>query len=362
MTIPIHRLLDGLEDCSVPMEEQRVVSARKIKELTIMKIEQENPAPRRAVRKRVLTLALAAALILALGISAYAAWSIHESRQQELREDLQIEENRADSYVEYALPDASGDGLVLLSALNDGIDQRAYVDISPVTEEEAAGFPNDTFFTWSIAGTEIGGFAAPQLPVGQSVSGEAEIRKAVLAFAYDEQTQTLTLQCYMNVSLLRSAMEQLGSESVPLQINMGAKGESRSFGPISFSMTEEQRRVFDFGHARYYDEELDKEIELLSLELTPFSAVWLVRYDAAEDFHQSGADWEQYKDWSLLEDKICLQSALVFSDGSRFSTGGVLAAPYEDGAVHLNCAWGGAINIYEVRQIVLGDLILWQDD
>ena len=75
MEIRIHELLNGLEDSSVPMEETNVVSVMKIKELTKMKIEQTEPesTSRHYAKKRVLTLALAAALMLALGISAYSS-------------------------------------------------------------------------------------------------------------------------------------------------------------------------------------------------------------------------------------------------------------------------------------------------
>ena len=75
MEIRIHELLNGYEDISVPMEETDVVSAMKIKELTRIKIEQTETQynPRHTSRKRILTLALAAALMLSLGIAAYSA-------------------------------------------------------------------------------------------------------------------------------------------------------------------------------------------------------------------------------------------------------------------------------------------------
>ena len=75
MEIRIHELLNGYEDSSVPMEETNVVSAMRIKELTKMKMKpSEAPyKPRHAARKRILTLALAAALMLSLGIAAYSA-------------------------------------------------------------------------------------------------------------------------------------------------------------------------------------------------------------------------------------------------------------------------------------------------
>ncbi|MBQ6371792.1 MAG: hypothetical protein IJJ22_01555 [Oscillospiraceae bacterium] len=81
MEINISKLLDGLEDSSVPMEEPDVVSAMRIKELTLMKIDQKETFPVRAVKKRIITLILAAVLILALGVTAYAVGEIFEYRK-----------------------------------------------------------------------------------------------------------------------------------------------------------------------------------------------------------------------------------------------------------------------------------------
>ena len=72
MEVNIRQLLDGLEDSSVPMEETDVVSTMRIKELTRMKLKQEKRNTTRVVRKRIITFALAATLILGLGVAAYA--------------------------------------------------------------------------------------------------------------------------------------------------------------------------------------------------------------------------------------------------------------------------------------------------
>ena len=72
MEVNIRQLLDRLEDDSVPMEETDVVSAMKIKELTRMKLKQENRPSAHIACKRIITFALAAALILGLGVAAYA--------------------------------------------------------------------------------------------------------------------------------------------------------------------------------------------------------------------------------------------------------------------------------------------------
>ena len=78
MEIRIHELLNGYEDSSVSMEETNIVSAMRIKELAEMKIEQTETLykPLHTARKRILTLALAAALMLSLGIAAYSTGQV----------------------------------------------------------------------------------------------------------------------------------------------------------------------------------------------------------------------------------------------------------------------------------------------
>ena len=306
--------------------------------------EAYRPAPEDAIafsermvrmkKKRMITSALAAALMLALGITAYAAWSIHASRQRELREDLKIDENNVSSYV----------------------------NISPVSEEEAAAYMETVWFTCGIDGTGLGGNAVPALPEGQALSGSEEMSAAVLQHAYDKETQTLTLQCFLDVNSALQAMQTLGSETLPLSIHMFVDGNmARSFGPIPFALTEEQLRVFDFGHAVYHDAELNKDIEIVGLDLTPFGLVWKVHYEGdAEVQRRKYDDWEAYKPWCDLEEKVCREAKIIFSDGSEFSAGGSLNSCYENGTVNLWYSWLRAIDIDDVQRIVIGDQVLWE--
>ena len=297
-------------------------------------------------KKHIITIALAAALTLALGITAFAAWSIHAERQQELRAELKIDENNVRSYVEYDVSDEPADGLVLLSAVNDGQTQRIYVNISPVSEEEASA-PRGTepfpVYTVSIDGTEFGGNAQ--------------------AYAYDKDTQTLTLECYLDVGNVNKAAAELGTDAVPVSVQIiTGINAYRTFGPISFTMTGQQLRVFDFENVLYHDPETDKDIEIVGLDLAPFGAVWKVHYegDAAVQARKFD-DWEAYKPWCDLEENVCNEAKIIFSDGSEFSIGGSQNSHYEDGAVHLWNSWKlSAINIDEVQRIVIGDMVLWE--
>ena len=318
-------------------------------------------------RKRIVSLALAAALILALGVTAYAVWSIHSARQQEIKADLKIDENNVSSYTEYDVDEPKEQEeeetqIVLLSSVNDGDMQRIYMNISPVTEAEVAVYNEDYNFFWSIEGTEKWGLAKPKLPSDITLIGNEEIQTAVRQYAYNRDTQTITLECRIDVSFIEEAENALGTDTIPLKVDMKKDGNViRTYGSVSFTHTEDQTRYFDFGHALYHDEDLDKEIEVVGLELTPFSAVWKVRYEGAESFHTPEADWEKYAPWSALEDKVGMESLLVFSDGSSFSTGGALTTPCNNGVVELHCGWGSAINIDDVQRIVLDDLVLWEN-
>ena len=75
MQINIRDLMDNIEDSSVEMEETNVVSSERIKELTKMKINElgAGSAPRRSAKKKIVTVLVAAAVVSALGLSAYAA-------------------------------------------------------------------------------------------------------------------------------------------------------------------------------------------------------------------------------------------------------------------------------------------------
>lgn len=93
MEVDIYRLLDGLEDISVPMNDDTVVSAERIKELTKMKTETGSRRPQNGARRRIITFALAAALVLSMGMVVYAVGEIYEYRNIEKDQRL-IEQSK----------------------------------------------------------------------------------------------------------------------------------------------------------------------------------------------------------------------------------------------------------------------------
>ena len=334
-----------------------------------------------ATRKIIRTILIAAILMALMAATAYAIVSIHQKRQQELRENLKIEENNVTSYKEYeSQPQSDTSGVTLLSTVNDGELQRVFVNVSPVEKDVIDRYPETVGFAWKLDGMNLNGeeywmTARPNLKDDSSISDEGDIHEAVLNDAYDEKTKTLTLKFSILNTAIAQAQAYENSERVHLTLtlwdrqaqadaNVGLSAEwlnsQDSFGSVWFVPTDREVRYFEFSHVLYYDEEQDREIDILGLELTPFSAIWKMNYKGAEELHKPSADWDAFKPWAMLEDKIAMEVKLIFRDGSDFSTGGSQTRIFEDGVVKLYCSWDKAINIDDVQCIVLGDLILWE--
>ena len=264
--------------------------------------------------------------------------------------------------MEYETPDESTSGVVLLSTINDGEFQEVYVNVSPVTEEEIAGFPEQPIsFRWQIVGSDLKGFADPWIRPGSSAHTPEALRALVQRDAYDAETQTLTLCCHVFSESLAAFLEDCGSDTAELELFLAEDYiATRSFGSVSLTPTDEDRRSFDFGSVSWKDDESGKEVELIGLELTPISSVWHLRYPAAEAVY-TGSDLELQKAWLRVEDRICMNARIIFSDGSSMATKGALSARYEDGVVSLYTGWPRAIDVHDVQQIVLGDLVLWEN-
>ena len=110
-------------------------------------LNSSNPA-QRPVKSRIIRTFLLAAILLALmAATAYAIVSIHQKRQQELRENLQIEENHVAGYQEFeevSTPEETATeqnekdaSVQLISTFRNGRFADVYFSISPITREEA---------------------------------------------------------------------------------------------------------------------------------------------------------------------------------------------------------------------------------
>ena len=313
---------------------------------------------RKTSQKRFISILIAACLVLSMAVVAYAVSSIHQQRQAEIRDFLKIEEGNVKNYAETQVDADVSAGLTILSCVNDGESNKVFVNVSPVTEDELQSFPNELNLFWKAEGTELWGYAGPHISSTESLSGEKEIRDAVLSGAYDADTQTLTLVCYVDNELLKKEMGE--EDHIMLSVGMNLKDqEIRRFGPVPFSPAEPEIRSFDFGFMPYYSAELDKEIRLVSLELSPFSAVWRTDYENARKYSEE-LNYEMMDQWNSMQDLVCMETRIIFSDGSQQALGGALSCPYENGTDNAYCSWAQAVDISAVEQIILGDTVIWE--
>ena len=93
------------EELMIGKEERELTERVKARVLAEIEAESKAAKPKKEIvhirSRRVITFAFAAALLLSLGIVAYAISSIHAARQQELRAERNLNEHQTESYVEY---------------------------------------------------------------------------------------------------------------------------------------------------------------------------------------------------------------------------------------------------------------------
>lgn len=373
MEYRIDDLLDDYLDQSVPIETMAYTSSNTIKEMTMKKINHENNQPRRKGHKRLFTVALAAALVFALSITAFAAYSLHQQRQEALRNALLIDRNNVTGYVEYDETDA--EGVTLLSAIHDGEFQRVYVTVSPVTEEEARNGLATDIFRFSTDGGKSGGTAiipfdearlneVPMVDVYNELDGKSfrakdpeGIKKLMMDYSYDKETQTLTLEC----NIWKDAL----SDTVDLTILRFNEADEivHTYGSVTFTPTDAQMREIRFAQpVELYNETMQESCRVIGVRLTPLSAAWLVEIEGSEELFGGNKNLtpqqqEAQLSWLNCTD-ILSSAALMMADGNEHKTGIILADPYVDGLIMPTSSWTATIDINAVNGVRIADQIV----
>ena len=373
MEYRIDDLLDEYLDQSVPMETMAYTSANTIKEMTMKKIRNENNLPRRKGHKRIFTAALAAALVFALSITAIAAYSFHQQQQEALRNRLQVDNNHISSYVEY--DETKAEGVTLLSAIHDGDFQRVYVNVSPVTEEEArSGLATDVF-RFSTDGGKSGGTAI--IPFDEARLNEVSmvdvyneldgttfrtkdpegIKELMMDYSYDKDTQTLTLEC----NIWKDAL----SDTVNLTILRFNEADElvHTYGTVTFTPTTAEMREIRFAEpVELYNEELQESCRVIGVRLTPLSAAWLVEIEEAQELYGGNtnltdAQREEQLSWLNCTD-VLSSAALIMDNGSEHNTGIILSDPYVNGLIMPTSSWANTIDINAVSAVRIQNQIV----
>ena len=341
--------------------------------------------------RRLAALAAAAALLLALGVTAYAISSIHQRRQAELRDSLGIEENQVESYVEYDTGTGENTaGITLLSAVADGEIQQVYVNISPVSPEEVTACAVTEKFVWSIDGGNTFSFAEPYVPKEQFTISESDmttfydpdtgvenwhvnpdvVAERMLTYAYDEETQTLTLRC----SILRSLMDVTKSAELRIWgITMRPKDEGgtdvsldRDYGSVSFNPTGlEVRELMLDTPVVFENSETGECGTIEGLIVYPTGLTWLVAHPDAENVYRS--DWTEEEraeyrplqvSWLNSIEEALSGAKLNFTDGTSFAIPVIVHMPFEDGWAKGVTYWKKTININAIESVeIMGQTV-----
>ena len=350
-----------------------------------------NTSRARRGSRRFVTLAAAVALLLALGVTAYAISSIHQRRQAELKESLSIEENQVESYVEYDTGTGENTaGITLLSAVADGEIQQVYVNISPVSPEEVTACAVTEKFVWSIDGGNTFSFAEPYVPKEQFTISESDmttfydpdtgvenwhvnpdvVAERMLTYAYDEETQTLTLRC----SILRSLMDVTKSAELRIWgITMRPKDEGgtdvsldRDYGSVSFNPTGlEVRELMLDTPVVFENSETGECGTIEGLIVYPAGLTWLIAHPDAENVHRS--DWTEEEraeyrplqvSWLNSIEEALSGAKLNFTDGTSFAIPVIVRMPFEDGWAKGVTYWKKTININAIESVeIMGQTV-----
>ena len=355
----------------IEVEADRVpFDPKEIRKMTMNKIH--NRQGKRALQLTGRSLLIAAVIAGLLTITAFAAGlSIHQRRQEEIRESLGIEENHVTDYVEQDTPEEPGPGVTVLSVINTGSSQGLYLNVSPVEpeevrdsliEEETDGVVRSLSYcvTWNETDmvdtrivTQDWDFAEEDLiteenmPWGaenyQHPSREAMVRK-YLEQGYDPETKTLTLRCGIPNSVLdlsgpvtlhlicwemRARLEPVPGEEGVCRAAEESAEIYRDYGFFTFDpVTEHSSRIVWFPEpVEFENPELGGTGRFLGVELQPTKMYWILDCEAMNTIctpEKRRAAFEADPDayhqleisWVGLLDRLEREASMTFSDGT----------------------------------------------
>lgn len=329
------------------------------------------------------TIFIAAVLTGLFTISAFAmGYSIHRQRQESLREKYRVEENNVQSYVEYETPEEGSEapGITLLSAIRGGEFQYIFVNVSPVTEEEARACTRDYFFEFmfSTDGGESWSHSKPVYSLGEDASEHVisyyddyyretremidpdYLAEQIAAQAYDAETQTLTLELYIH----RDRLEELNYEPVEITvistINDGTETPSvNNYGSFVFTPTRQESRYFSFGSSFSTENPANGgRMNILGATVYPTGITWEYEHDDSDRCYYSQQSIENEIDMDVQLEWInfcgsALHGELIMKDGSSREVWDGESHEYRDGIIYTNFNWGETIDIMEIEGISL---------
>ena len=278
------------------------------------------------------TLLIAAVISLFFAVSAFAiGYGINLQRQQELREQLQIDENQVEEYTEYPLPEETGEEVssegemtvALLSSIGGVEYDTIYINVSPFEKEWVHG----------------------QLPVGASFDGGESFATCAPAMKngemiYDEATKTITFECH------RFHNSPYTDEMI---VAYGQGDSKRELGRFQLSISQVETRLCLFEKpVEFSVDELGKTGRLLGVELYSSGMTWLLENEDSErlyyyakglrfeDLSREDQEWIRSVEapWANAISAVT-QGTLHMADGSDMEPRSAESGDYQDGIVKL---------------------------
>ena len=378
-------------------------SAHGTEEITAMLSVHERRQKARLTR-RALTLALAAVLLLGLGVTAYAVADGFRQRQQEaVREQYRPEAKHVESYVEYELAEEPQEGVALLSAYSDG-GLKLYFTVSPVEEEDVRDMPmKDTsadgeehFMLYLVSADGHDGMLASFYTPGEweyrpeeyetwidengneitSITAEGRLRR-YLAQSYDAESKTLTL-C---IGIPASQLPEEGRE-VTLHVASYDYWERpdeshflptdarhalhQDFGSITVTIPEPDIRRLDFPEPIVFtNPDYSGVGEILGADISATGITWRIRVDDPDaHFAVEGSsgldDYLRQFSWDLRIDEVLKGSVLRLADGTEKDCWGFNAHYMGEDLIqeYPTGWWPDVIDLHEIRSLcVAGERI-----
>lgn len=389
----------GYGDEAIFWEESSVFDAQEIRALTMARLHPvgEKPQRKKTVRRISRTLLIAAVLVCLLTVSAFAmGFSIHQRRQEELRQSLLVDENNADSYVEFSLPEeteASEEepSLTILSAIKNGEFETVYVSISPVTKEDVYESAGRDRFHWSLDGWMTGGIAFPIYDSSKAteddyVSTESEEpgvyfkhlspeawARLMLEESYDEESRSITLE--INILLSSHDMSKPQELSIKTMDNTGETVELPDggtgyvvndiidYGTVTLYPIDSACRRINFPEpVEFENTETGGKGRILGADIYPTSIEWIMAHDDSDEIYATGAGAPDLNDghlrrlqlaWTDTLGRVLCDARLDFENGDSRDIYGYLAVDYINGEVRPILTWKELIDINAIKSITV---------
>ena len=349
-----------------------------------------------------------------MAATAYAIVSIHQKRQQELRENLQIEENHVAGYQEFeevSTPEETATeqnekdaSVQLISTFRNGRFADVYFSISPITREEAwdaIGWEQknaiyviasnsrelDDAYRKIGKGTEKDLYGRyPVLPPIQEDEylRTHETREELLEKYYDADTQSLMLKTafllssdtidwnkpvYMNVKIIELAslamsmdetIEEYWARYDPVCV--------RDYGTIPVVISDTEYVAADFREKDILvpAPSSDKVPQVLGVKIYASEMEWQVTHEDVDLIFNLPRDddeafrkgYELLLEWLTIYDQVLDGSILIMEDGTQVKLSPSESTPYENGVVTLYSHLASTIDLRKVVAIsVLGQEI-----